>query len=157
MGGYSLTNIPDWSSFEFWLDVVWHSILPAISLIVVSVGSWALGMRAMMITIEGADYMTFAEAKGIKGSRMFFRYGMRNAMLPQITSLAMQLGAMVTGSTVVEVFFGYPGVGSKLSTALGQFDFFLIYGIVYMLVAAIALSTFLVDMLYPILDPRISY
>jgi peptide/nickel transport system permease protein len=157
MGGFSQTNIPDWSSFSFWVDVIWHAILPACSLIVVSVGSWALGMRAMMITVEGADYMTFAEAKGLKGSRVFFRYALRNAMLPQVTSLAMRMGAIVTGSTVVEVFFGYPGVGSKLNQALGNFDYYLIYGIVFMLVGGIALATFLVDMIYPLLDPRISY
>jgi len=157
MGGFSQTRIPDWSDLDFWLDVLWHAILPATSLVVVSVGSWALGMRAMMITVEGADYMTFAEAKGLKGSRLFFRYALRNALLPQITSLAMQLGAIVTGSTVVEVFFGYPGVGSKLNQALGNFDYYLIYGIVFMLVAGIALATFIVDMIYPLLDPRISY
>ena len=157
MGGFSQTMIPDWSDFSFWVDVLWHAILPACSLIVVSVGSWALGMRAMMITVEGADYMTFAEAKGLKGVRLFFQYALRNAMLPQITSLAIQLGAIVSGSALVEVYFQYPGLGNRLNNAIGTFDYYVISGIVFFMVTGIALATFLVDMIYPLLDPRISY
>jgi peptide/nickel transport system permease protein len=147
----------DWSDIKFLLNVVHHAMLPALSLILVSVGGWGLGMRAMMVTVEGDDYMTFAEAKGLKGSRLFFQYALRNAMLPQITSLAVRLGAIISGSTLVEVYFQYPGLGSRLNNAIGTFDYYVISGIVFFMVAGIALATFLVDMLYPILDPRISY
>jgi len=156
-GAYRMTTTPDWSSFSFWLEVVHHAVLPAFSLLLVSVGSWGLGMRAMMVTIEGADYMTFGEAKGLKGARLFFRYALRNALLPQVTSLAVRLGAIVSGSTLVEIYFGYPGLGTRLNTAIGGFDYYVIFGIVFLLVCGIALATFIVDMIYPMLDPRISY
>ncbi len=155
--GYSPFIEVDWNSFEFWKDVLWHAMLPAISLLLVSVGGWALGMRAMMITVEGADYITFAEAKGLKESRIFFRYALRNTLLPQVTSLAMQLGFIVSGATLVETMFGYPGIGQRLGGAIAALDYNLIYGIVFFLIMGIALATFFVDMLYPFLDPRISY
>lgn len=156
-GGYSPTIEIDWGNFAFWKDVIWHAMLPALSLLLVTVGGWALGMRAMMVTVEGADYITFAEAKGLKGSRVFFRYALRNTLLPQITALAMQLGYIVSGSALVETIFSYPGIGRRLGSAIAAFDYNVIYGIVFFLVMGIALATFIVDMIYPLLDPRISY
>jgi len=154
---YSLFVIVDWSDVKFLLDVVHHAILPALSLILVSLGQWSLGMRAMMVTVEGDDYMTFAEAKGLKGSRLFLQYALRNALLPQITGLAVAIGSLVAGSTLVEVYFNYPGLGNRLGAAIASFDYYLISGIVFFLITGIALATFFVDMLYPFLDPRISY
>jgi peptide/nickel transport system permease protein len=156
-GGYANDTIIDPTSFAFWKDVAWHSVLPALSMLLVTTGSWALGMRAMMITVEGADYITFAEAKGLKGSRIFFRYALRNCMLPQATALAMRLGAIVSGATLVENMFSYPGIGSRLGTAIAQFDYYVMYGIIFFLIVGIALATFIVDLTYPLLDPRISY
>ncbi|MGC9347379.1 MAG: ABC transporter permease [Anaerolineae bacterium] len=156
-GGYANDTIIDVTSFEFWKDVAWHSVLPALSMLLVTTGSWALGMRAMMITVEGADYITFAEAKGLKGTRIFFRYALRNCMLPQTTALAMQLGAIVSGATLVENMFSYPGIGSRLGLAIAQFDYYVMYGIIFFLVVGIAVATFIVDLTYPLLDPRISY
>ncbi len=152
-----MTTLVDPTNLDFWIDVAWHSVLPALSMLLVTTGSWALGMRAMMVTVEGADYITFAEAKGLKGSRIFLRYAMRNCMLPQTTALAMQLGAIVTGATLVEGMFSYPGIGSRLSLAIAQFDYYTMYGIIFFLVVGIALATFIVDLMYPLLDPRISY
>lgn len=154
---YGLMTKPDWASLKFWGEVIYHGTLPALSLILVSLGSWGLGMRAMMITVEGDDYMTFAEAKGLKGARLFLQYALRNALLPQITGIAIQLGGIVSGSTLVEVYFQYPGLGNRLAGAIASFDYYLVSGIVLFLVAGIALATFMVDMLYPLLDPRISY
>ncbi len=154
---YGMFTKVDWSSFKFWLEVIHHAILPCLSLILVSMGGWSLGMRAMMVTVEGDDYMTFGEAKGLKGARLFFQYALRNALLPQVTGLAVQLGGIVSGSTLVEVYFQYPGLGSQLGGAIASFDYYMISGIVFLLVAGIALATFLVDMLYPFIDPRISY
>jgi peptide/nickel transport system permease protein len=154
---WDMFMVVDWKDIKFLLNVVHHAMLPALALILVSVGGWGLGMRAMMVTVEGDDYMTFAEAKGLKGSRLFFQYALRNAMLPQITSLAVRLGTIISGSTLVEVYFQYPGLGSRLSNAIGTFDYYVISGIVFFMVTGIALATFMVDMLYPILDPRISY
>jgi peptide/nickel transport system permease protein len=154
---YNLFSTVDWSDWKFLLEVAHHALLPSLSLILVSVGGWGLGMRAMMVTVEGDDYMTFAEAKGLKGSRLFFQYALRNALLPQITSLAVRLGTIVSGSTLVEVYFQYPGLGSRLGGAIASFDYYVISGIVFFMVTGIALATFFVDMIYPFLDPRISY
>jgi peptide/nickel transport system permease protein len=156
-GGYSPTIEVDWTNIEFLIDVARHAALPALSLLLVSIGGWSLTMRAMMVTVEGADYITFAEAKGLKENRIFFRYALRNTLLPQVTALAMQLGFIVSGSTLVENMFGYPGIGRRLGAAIAAFDYPVIYGIVFFLVVGIALATLFVDLLYPILDPRISY
>ena len=137
------------------MDVLDHSILPALSIILAAIGSWAIGIRGMMISTVGEDYMTFAEARGLKGSTIFFRYGLRNASLPQITSLALSLGNIVSGALIVEVVFTYPGVGSLLYNAIRSADFFVVYGVVFMVVLALGVATMLVDLAYPLLDPRI--
>jgi peptide/nickel transport system permease protein len=139
------------------LDILHHATLPALSIVLVGIGFWSLGMRGMMITTAGEDYMNFAEAKGLHGRRIFLRYAVRNAILPQVTSLAINLGTVVSGSVVVEIVFGYPGIGSLLFKAINGLDYFVIYGILFMTVLAISLTTLLIDLLYPILDPRISY
>ena len=155
-GGYSIGTIPHFS-LSYMLDIFRHALLPGLSVVLSSVGFWMIGMRGMMITTKGEDYITFAEAKGLKDRRIFYAYGMRNAMLPQVTSFAINLGTIISGLVIVEVIFGYPGMGSLLYNAITGLDYFLIYGIVYITVFVIALATLLVDLLYPILDPRISY
>ena len=96
-GGYGIVTIPEWS-WDFALEILHHSTLPALSIIIASIGTWAIGMRGMMVTVEGEDYMTFAEAKGLKPGRLFFSYGMRTAILPQVTALALYFGQIVTGA-----------------------------------------------------------
>jgi peptide/nickel transport system permease protein len=154
---YSRTLTEDWSSMTFILDYARHAVLPALTIVLVEASSWALGMRAMMVTVEGEDYATFAEARGLKSKRIFFRYLLRNAMLPSITSLALRLGFIITGASVAETYFNFNGIGNTLGAAIGQFDFFLLYGIVIIMVMSIALATFVIDLIYPLLDPRISY
>lgn len=153
-GGFDILKVPNWS-WEFALDVLKHATLPAISIILSSVGVWALAMRGMMVTIQGADYMNFADARGLAKRRMFFRYGLRNAMLPQITTLALALGQVVTGAILVEIVFSYPGLGNLLLQAVRGSDYFTIYGIVIVLVLAISIVTLVLDLIYPLLDPRV--
>lgn len=155
-GGYRIGSQPEWS-FSFAWDAVHHSILPALSIILVQMGSWALGMRGMMVMTEGEDYMTYAEARGISSGTIFLRYGLRNAMLPQVTSLALSLGTIVSQAVLVEVVFGYPGIGTLLYRSITGVDYFLIYGIVLLVVISIALMTLILDLIYPLLDPRITY
>ncbi len=139
------------------LDVGYHAVLPALALVLGSVGFWALGMRAMMISILGEDYITFADSKGLPPQRVFLWYGMRNALLPQITSLAIALGSILSGAVLVEAIFNYPGLGGILFTAIAGKDYFVIQGIVLMLIFALALALFVVDLIYPLVDPRIRY
>ncbi|MGN6033562.1 MAG: ABC transporter permease [Thermomicrobiales bacterium] len=153
-GGYQAGTLPQWS-WSFAWDVIQHSILPALSIILAAIGSWAIGIRAMMVTTSGEDYMTFAEARGLKDKTIFSRYALRNAMLPQVTALALSLGHVVSGALIVEVVFTYPGVGSLLYNAIQTADYFIIYGVVFMVILTIALATLIVDLMYPLLDPRI--
>jgi peptide/nickel transport system permease protein len=153
-GGYGIVSIPEWS-WDFALEVLYHSLLPALSIIIASIGTWAIGMRGMMVTVEGEDYMTFAEAKGLRPGRLFYRYGVRNAILPQVTALALYFGQVVTGAVLVEIVFSYPGVGSLLLDSIKLYDFPTIYGIVFILTLTVALSMLLVDLIYPLLDPRV--
>jgi peptide/nickel transport system permease protein len=142
-------------TLEYALQIVYHSILPAMSIVLAALGFWALAMRGMMVTTQGEDFMMLAEAKGLRGRRIFFGYGMRTAMLPQVTALALALGNIVSGALLVEIVFQYPGVGSLLFKAVSAFDYFTIYGIVFVVIVAVGLATLLLDLTYHVLDPRI--
>jgi peptide/nickel transport system permease protein len=155
-GGYSPGASPAFNA-RFILDVMAHATLPALSIILVATGGWALGMRGMMVTTMGEDYVTFAEAKGLRASTIFLRYCVRNAILPQTTALALALGQILSGAVLVEVIFGYPGIGALLFQAIRENDHFLIQGIVFTVIVALGFTTFILDVLYPWLDPRISY
>ncbi len=153
-GGYSTGAAPA-LTLGFVLDVLRHATLPALSIILVATGGWALGMRGMMVTTMGEDYVTFAEGKGLRSLTIFLRYCLRNAILPQITALALALGHVLSGAVLVEVIFGYPGIGTLLFHAIRENDHFLIQGIVFTVIVSLGLTTLLVDLLYPLMDPRI--
>ncbi|WDR06851.1 ABC transporter permease [Devosia rhodophyticola] len=153
-GGVDTTRIMrfDWETTR---DILNHALLPALSIILGNIGFWALGMRSQMINVLGEDYITFAEAKGLPPRRIFVWYGMRNALLAQITALALSLGHVVSGAILVEVIFNYPGLGSLLYVAIRGQDYFVIQGVVLMLIVSLAVLLFIVDLIYPLLDPRI--
>ncbi len=137
--------------------IIHHAALPALSIILAGIGAWALAMRGMIISVLGEDYITLAEAKGLPERRIFVWYGLRNALLPQVTTLALTLGHVVSGAILVEVIFSYPGIGFKLYQAILAKDYFMIQGIVLLLIVSIALTLFLLDLVYPLIDPRIVY
>lgn len=153
-GAYSIGVVPNFS-FSFALDMLEHQLLPALSLILGSVGGWVLSMRGMGVTIQGEDYVNFAEHKGLSGGRIFRDYYLRNALLPQVTGFALALGSVVTSAIVVEGIFGLPGIGTVLNNAIRANDFPVIYGIVLFITVAIAVLMTLVEFLYPLIDPRI--
>ena len=155
-GGYSAGAMPSLSLGFIW-DVVSHALLPALSIVLATTGGWALGMRGMMVTTMGEDYVTFAEAKGLKSPTIFVRYCLRNAILPQTTALALALAQILSGAVLVEVIFGYPGIGALLYQAIQENDYFLIQGIVFTVIVALGFATLILDVVYPWLDPRISY
>lgn len=154
-GGYSPGTIPSFS-LPFVADVAWHAALPAASIVLSAVGFWALGMRSMMVTVQGEDYMILAEAKGLQDRTLLWRYAVRNAVLPQATALAIAIGHIVSGAVLVEVVFGFPGIGGILYQAIRNMDHFVIQGIIIMIVFAIATTTLILDLTLPLLDPRIS-
>jgi peptide/nickel transport system permease protein len=137
------------------VDVAYHAILPALSIILGAIGFWSLGMRALMIGVLGEDYITYAESLGLSRKRIFLRYGLRNALLPQVTALAIALGTVVSGAVLVEAIFAYPGLGGLLLVSVSQKDIFVVNGIVTILIITLGLAVFAIDLLLPVLDPRI--
>lgn len=155
-GGYSTGTIPSLTPAFIW-DVLHHAMLPALSIILVSLGGWAIGMRSLMVMTRGEDFTLFGDAMGLKSRTLFGRYAMRNALLPQITALALTLGQILSGAVLVEVIFGYPGIGTMLYQAIRGSDYYLVQGIVFIVIVSIGLATFVLDIIYPLLDPRITY
>jgi peptide/nickel transport system permease protein len=153
-GAYSTGTIPGWS-LPFLLDVMRHQILPALALILTGVGGWVLSMRGMGVTIQGEDYVNFAEHKGLGGYTIFRDYYLRNALLPQVTGLALALGGIVMSQIVIEQMFGLPGLGSVLDAAIRSNDFMVIYGVVLFITIAVASLMMFVELMYPLLDPRV--
>ena len=144
-------------NWEFISSVIYHGTLPALVRVVTSMGFWALGMRGMMITNDGEDYMILAEAKGLAPRRIFWKYAIRNSVLPQVTALALGLGGIIGGSTLVEYIFTYPGTGYLLYQGILNADYTMIQGIVFILILATATAVFIIDLIYPLIDPRITY
>jgi peptide/nickel transport system permease protein len=136
-------------------SVLYHAVLPALTLIIVTVGGWLLGMRNVMINTLAEDYITMAQAKGLSDRRVMFGYAARNALLPQITGLAMSLGFLVGGQVLIEDVFSYPGVGYVLANAVGQEDYPLIQALLLIIVVCMLVANLAVDLLYARLDPRV--
>jgi peptide/nickel transport system permease protein len=145
---------PSWS-WELISSVVYHSFLPALSIIAVTFGWWMLSMRALSATLMDEDFVVYAQLKGLSRPRILLRYVMPNAMLPQVTFLALQLGLMFNGSIIAEIVFNYPGLGSLIYTAILQGDYNLLMGTVSLSIVAVATATLVIDLIYPLLDPRI--
>jgi peptide/nickel transport system permease protein len=144
-------------NFSFIMSVIKHGTLPALAIVFTTMGFWALGMRGMMITTDGQDFMVLAHAKGLRPSRIFLMYGIRNAILPQITALALTIGSIAAGSVIVEYIFTYPGMGYLLYQGIINSDFNLIQGIVFYLILGVSLAVLIIDFIYPLLDPRITF
>jgi peptide/nickel transport system permease protein len=155
-GGYGRNLIVSWN-WDYLLSVGQHAILPAMSIVIASMGYWALGMRGMMITNAGEDYIILGRAKGLSPTRLFLRYAVRNAVLPQVTALALTLGSIVGGAVLVEYLFAYPGMGYLLYQGIVTNDYALIQGIVFILILTTATAVLIIDLIYPLIDPRISY
>lgn len=142
---------------EFIVSVIRHGTLPALAIILVSFGYWALGMRGMMITVEGEDYMHLAKAKGLRPFYVLYRYMLRNAILPQITAFALALGTLVSGQILVEYIFGYQGMGTLIYDAIVTRDFAVIQGTSFIVIVMTSLAVLVIDLIYPFIDPRISH
>jgi peptide/nickel transport system permease protein len=154
--GFSATLIMGYN-WKTAADIARHAILPSLSLAIAGVGAWALGMRAMTTSVLGEDYITFAQAKGLPNWQIFLNYGVRNALLPQVTGLAVQMGLIIGSGVLVETIFNYPGIGNLTFLAINTRDYFLINGTVFFMILFSATALFLVDLLYPLIDPRIRY
>jgi peptide/nickel transport system permease protein len=141
----------DWTFIH---SAVEHAALPATTIVLSSIGVWILGMRNMMVTTIFEDYVLLAEAKGLRRWRVMLSYAARNAMLPQISSLAIALGAVVGGSLLAEIVFNYPGVGYLLEQAVVNLDYPLMQALFLIISLMMLLANFLADSVYVLLDPR---
>jgi len=130
-----------------------HWFLPFLSLFLVSFGGWAIGMRNMIIYELESDYVHYLEALGAP-QRLVRKYAFRNAVLPQITGLALSLGAVIAGALVTEIVFSYPGLGYQILRAITNEDYFVIQGIFLFIIVGVLIANFLVDLVYVIVDPR---
>lgn len=152
-GGYGFDLIPDFSWRFIW-SVIVHYQLPFWSIVLIAIGGQAIGMRSMSIYELNADYVKYARFLGIK-DRKIVGYVFRNAMLPQITGLALAIGTMVGGALVAEIIFSYPGLGYTLLSAIQGQDYPLISAVTLIITVMVLIANFTLEIIYGLIDPRI--
>ena len=152
--GYTLGVTPGWN-LPFIESAVYHSLLPALTIVVTSIAGWMLQMRNVMITTIGEDYVLAAQAKGLAPRRVMFTYAARNAILPNIAGFALAIGFVVAGALVMEIVFSYPGVGLTLYNAVQANDYPLTQGIFLVISFAVLFACIIADVFYVIADPRV--
>jgi len=153
-GGYTMNMTQAWS-WPFIGSLLSHAILPVLSLALVGLGGWFMGMRSLVSNVVTEDYVAYAELGGVPKRRILGSYVMRNALVPQVTGLAMSLGAIFNGAIITEQVFGYPGVGTLLVSAVHAGDYSLVLGITTVSILAVSIAVLLIDLAYPLLDPRV--
>jgi peptide/nickel transport system permease protein len=151
--GYAGTDIPGWN-WPFISSAIYHSVLPAFTIVITSVAGWMLQMRNVMITTIGEDYVLAGQAKGLRNRRVVLTYAARNAILPQLSGFANAIGFVVSGAIVMEIVFSYPGVGLLLVNAVTSNDYPLMQAIFLVISFAVLIANLLVDLVYVFVDPR---
>jgi peptide/nickel transport system permease protein len=152
-GAYSLGNSPEWT-WAFFSDALQYWWLPFLSLLLINIGGQAVGMRSMAIYELGSDYVNYSRSLGI-GDRKMTGYIFRNAMLPQITGLALSIGTMVGGALITELVFSYPGMGTLLFNAISANDYPIVQAVTLIITVAVLIANYAVEVLYGFIDPRI--
>lgn len=153
-GAYSSTVAPGWS-LPFVASVISHVLLPVATYVITAFGAWALAMKGSVTTTLGADYIRAAESRGLRQQRILQTYIGRNAMLPMVTALALSLGGLFGGSVFIETIFSYPGIGYYLIQAVNSRDYPIMMGCFILITVAVVCANFVVDLLYPLVDPRV--
>jgi len=151
--GYSGGLVPGWH-WDFVSSAIYHSLLPAFTIVIASVAGWMLQMRNVMITTIGEDYMLAAQAKGLSNRRVMFSYAARNALLPQLQGFGLAVGFVVSGAIVMEIVFSYPGIGLLLLNAVTSNDFPLMQAVFLVITFAVLLANLIVDVIIVAVDPR---
>jgi peptide/nickel transport system permease protein len=152
--GYGGGLVPGWH-WQFIGSAIYHSLLPALTIVITSVAGWMLQMRNVMITTIGEDYVVAAQAKGLPSRRVVFTYAARNALLPQLQGFGLALGFVVSGALVMEIVFSYPGIGLLLLSAVSSNDYPLMQAIFLVITFAVLLANLIVDLLLVAFDPRV--
>jgi peptide/nickel transport system permease protein len=153
-GGAQVNLAPAFDRTYIW-SVLVHGTLPALTLVLVGLGGWFISMRSLVSNIVTDDHVIYAELAGVRPRLIFSQYVARNAMLPQVTGLALNLGHVFSGAVIVEFIFGYPGMGRLLITAIYAGDYSLVLGVATIAIISVATVMFLIDILYPLIDPRV--
>jgi peptide/nickel transport system permease protein len=144
-------------NLRFILDVLYHSFLPALALIILGGATWFQQMKLLVQNVKNEDFVQYAKAGGVKEQLIVSRYILRNALLPQITQLTLLFGQIFTGALIIEMVFSYPGIGLLLYMAVTRGDYNLIMGITVLSILTITTAVLILDLLYPLLDPRIRH
>lgn len=152
---YNINMTKDLSNPAFIRSIIFHGILPVTTMVLTGLGSRILSMRNNMIGIVSQDYVTLARAKGLSERKIIFGYAARNAILPSVTSFALQLGFLIGGTIVTEQVFSYPGMGYTLLLAVNARDYHLMQGVFLAITLSVLVLNFIVDLLYMFLDPRV--
>ncbi len=151
--GYSEGLVPGWH-WPFIQSAIYHSLLPAFTIVLTSMAGWMLQMRNVMITTIGEDYVLAAQAKGLSSRRVVMTYAARNAILPNLSGFALSLGFVISGALIMEIVFSYPGIGLTLFNAVTSDDYPLMQGIFLIIALAVLVANFVADAVYVIADPR---
>ena len=155
-GGSTMGRQPSWS-WTFIQDALWHAFLPALSITILGMATWFQTMKLVVQNVNSENFVTYAKLGGVEESRIVSGYVIRNALLPQITGLGLSLGLIFSGALITEIVFSYPGLGTLLYRAIINGDYNLIMGITVFSIFAITTAVLVVDLLYPLFDPRIRY
>ncbi|WP_394150874.1 ABC transporter permease [Vibrio maritimus] len=155
--GYAYTagTLPDWTSWAFIKDVLYHAVLPLFCATIIQIGGFLVNMRNNMINLLNEDYITMAKGKGLSENRVVFNYAARNALLPSVTALSMSLGVAIGGQLIVEIIFNYPGLGSVMLNAIHARDYQVLQGQLLIMTLFMLFFNLAADMLYVVLDPRL--
>jgi peptide/nickel transport system permease protein len=151
-GGYSESMVPNWS-WSFVVSLAYHWFLPFLTVFLVSFGGWAIGMRNLVIYELETDYARYLRSLGAT-QHLVRRYAYRNAVLPQLSGLAISLGTVIGGNIVTEEVFQYPGLGHLIYLAVTDQDFFLLQGIFLFIILGVLIANFIIDIVYVMVDPR---
>jgi len=151
--GYAGGLVPGWH-WDFIGSAIYHSLLPALTIVLTSIAGWMLQMRNVMITTLGEDYVVAAQAKGLPSRRVIFTYAARNAILPQLQGFGLALGFVVSGALIMEIVFSYPGIGLQLLGAVSNDDFPLMQAIFLVITFTVLLANLIIDVVIVIADPR---
>ncbi|WP_120511696.1 ABC transporter permease [Photobacterium salinisoli] len=152
---YTPGTLPDWTSWAFYKDVLYHAVLPLLCATAIQIGGFLISMRNNMINLLNEDYITMAKGKGLNENRVVFNYAARNAMLPSVTALSMALGMAIGGQLIVEIIFNYPGLGTVMLNAIHARDYQVLQGQLLIMTLFMLFFNFLADLLIVALDPRL--
>lgn len=155
ISGGAKMNLKPGFTWDYVSSILVHGTLPALSLALVGIGGWFIGMRSLVSNIVTEDHVVYAELAGVRGRTIFSQYVGRNALLPQLTGLALNLGHVFGGAVIIEFLFNYPGMGRLLVQGIYRGDYSLVLGVTTISIIAVAFAVFVIDLVYPLIDPRV--